>query len=95
MAAYRTREKLREEIEGREEDDLPLHLDLQLLHDQTTSHQPNYFELDQDKFGLREDQPETIGSIIALQPQLLPEKPSSISGRSLLWMSVIQHHDIA
>lgn len=60
MAAYRTREKLRQEIESKEEDDFPrIWTYGQLLHDQTTSHQSNYFELDQEKFGLRDDQPET------------------------------------
>ena len=55
MAAYRTREKLREEIEGKEEDDFPrIWTYGQYLHDQATQHQFNYFELDQDKFGLRE-----------------------------------------
>ena len=60
MAAYRTREKLREEIEGKEEDDFPRILTHgQHLHDQITQHQSNYFELDQEKFGPSEDQPET------------------------------------
>ena len=61
MAAYRTREKLREEIEGKEEDDFPrIWTYGQLLHDQAAQdYQSNYFELDQEKFGLQEDQPET------------------------------------
>jgi len=60
MAAYRTREKLREEIEGKEEDDFPrIRTYGQLLHDQKTQYQSNYFELDQELRGLREDQPET------------------------------------
>jgi hypothetical protein len=60
MAAYRTREKLREEIEGKEEDDFPrIWTYGQLLHDQIIQHQSNYFELDQEMFRLQEDQPET------------------------------------
>ena len=47
MATYRTREKLQEEIEDKEEGDFPrIWTDGQLLHDQTISHQSNYFELD-------------------------------------------------
>ena len=61
MAAYRTREKLREEIEGREEDDFPrIWIYRQLLYDQAAQdYQSNYFELDQEKFRLLADQPET------------------------------------
>jgi hypothetical protein len=61
MAAYRTREKLQEEIEGREEDDFPYIWTYgQLLHDQAAQdYQSNYFELDQEKFRLLADQPET------------------------------------
>lgn len=61
MAAYRTREKLREEIEGKEEDDFPrIRTYGQLLHDQSLqNHQSNYFELDQEMLGLQEDQPKT------------------------------------
>jgi hypothetical protein len=59
MAAYRTRDKLIEEIEGKEEDDFPrIWTCRQLLHDQVVqNYQSNYFELDQEMFGLREDQP--------------------------------------
>jgi hypothetical protein len=61
MAAYRTREKLREEMEGREEDDFPsIWTYGQLFHDQATQYdQSNYFELDQEMFGLQDRQPET------------------------------------
>jgi hypothetical protein len=61
IAAYRTREKLREEIEGREEDDfLCIWIYGQLLNDQAVQdYQSNYFKLDQEKFGLLVDQPET------------------------------------
>jgi hypothetical protein len=61
MAAYRTRDKLREEIEGREEDDFPrIWTYGQLLHDQPPQYdQSNYFELDQEMFGLQESRLET------------------------------------
>ena len=60
MAAFRTREKLREEIEGKEEDDFPrIRTYGQLLHDQISQHQANYFKLDQECQGLHANQPET------------------------------------
>ena len=54
------RDTLREEIKGKEEDVFP-HIWTYgpPLYDQTTSYQPSYFELDQERFGLQDDQPET------------------------------------
>jgi hypothetical protein len=56
MAAMEQGRNYEKELEGEAEDDFPrIWTYGQLFHDQITSHQSNYFELDQEKFGLQED----------------------------------------
>jgi hypothetical protein len=66
MAAYRTQEKLQEEIEGKEEDDFPcIWTYRQLLHDQVAqNYQSNYFELDQECLGYKKSTLRHISAIV-------------------------------